>query len=95
MKLAARIESDKVYFRYSTLARSKFMNAYKVQAMVAENGAVLIQGVPFAVGTSVEVIVLEGKSSNIDLVDSLKNSVIRYEDPFEPAVPAEDWEVFQ
>jgi hypothetical protein len=35
------------------------MNAYKVEAVVAENGTVTLQGLPFRPGETVEVIVLE------------------------------------
>lgn len=39
------------------------MNAYKVEAVVAENGTVTLRGLPFQVGDTVEVIVLEQRSS--------------------------------
>ncbi|MGG6238374.1 hypothetical protein ACQ4N7_07005 [Nodosilinea sp. AN01ver1] len=35
------------------------MNAYKMEAVVAENGTVTLRGLPFQVGDTVEVIVLE------------------------------------
>ena len=35
------------------------MNAYKIEAVVAENGTVILRGLPFQVGDTVEVIVLE------------------------------------
>ncbi len=33
------------------------MNAYKFEAVVAENGTVILQGLPFRAGETVEVIV--------------------------------------
>jgi hypothetical protein len=35
------------------------MNAYKVEATVTENGTIVLHGLPFQVGDTVEVIVLE------------------------------------
>lgn len=35
------------------------MNAYKVEAVVTENGTIVLCGLPFQPGDSVEVIVLE------------------------------------
>ena len=37
------------------------MNAYKLEAIVAENGTVILRGLPFRAGDTVEVIVLEHK----------------------------------
>jgi hypothetical protein len=39
------------------------MNAYKFNATVAENGTVILRGLPFHAGDTVEVIVLEHKST--------------------------------
>jgi len=39
------------------------MNAYKVEAVVAENGTVILRGLPLQAGDTVEVIVLEQRSS--------------------------------
>lgn len=35
------------------------MNAYKVEAIVTENGTIVLHGLPFQTGDTVEVIVLE------------------------------------
>jgi hypothetical protein len=35
------------------------MNAYKVETVVAENGSLVLQGLPFQAGDRVEVIILE------------------------------------
>jgi uncharacterized lipoprotein YbaY len=39
------------------------MNAYKVEAVVTENGTVILRGLPFQAGDTVEVIVLEQRSA--------------------------------
>lgn len=40
------------------------MNAYKFEAVVAENGTVTLRGLPFQAGDTVEVIVLEQRSGS-------------------------------
>jgi hypothetical protein len=40
------------------------MNAYKIEAVVAENGTVILRGLPFQTGDTVEVIVLEQRSAS-------------------------------
>jgi hypothetical protein len=81
------------------------MNAYKVHSIVMADGTIVLKGLPFDVGKSVEVIVLEDPSPQpVDLGSvkptlyewqSLKGSVTRYENPFEAAIPLEDWDVLQ
>lgn len=41
------------------------MNAYKFEATVTENGTVILQGLPFQAGETVEVIVLEQGSVSL------------------------------
>ena len=82
------------------------MNAYKIRSIVTADGTIVIKGIPFSVGKSVEVIVLEDIASqeadrgsvNLPLDErwkSLRGSVTRYDDPFEPAIPLSDWDVLQ
>jgi hypothetical protein len=96
------------------------MNAYKVETILSEDGALTLKDLPFHVGDAVEVIILErsrsvsaGEAALIRLGESpsqaeaeqadqpepnlypLRGTVFFYEDPFEPAVPVEDWEVLQ
>jgi hypothetical protein len=82
------------------------MNAYKIRSIVMADGSIVLKGLPFSVGKSVEVIVLDDVSiqaTDRDLVSptpderwkSLQGSVTRYEDPFESAIPLEDWDVLK
>ena len=52
-----------------------------------------LENLPFKQGDEVERIILERSSSKI-ATDSypLKGTVIRYDEPLEPATSAEDWE---
>ena len=78
------------------------MNAYKIRSIVMADGSIVLKGLPFGVGKSVEVIVIddvslqEVASPRLDeRWKSLKGSVTRYDDPFESAIPLEDWDVLK
>jgi hypothetical protein len=77
------------------------MNAYKIRSIVMADGSIVLKGLPFSVGKSVEVIVLddvnaqEAASPLDERWKSLQGSVTRYDDPFESAIPIEDWDVLQ
>jgi hypothetical protein len=36
------------------------MNAYKIRSIVTADGSLILKGIPFSVGQSVEIIVLDG-----------------------------------
>ena len=61
------------------------------------DGSIVLKGLPFSVGKSVEVIVLDDVSAHEaanppdESWKSLQGSVTRYDDPFESAIPLEDW----
>lgn len=76
------------------------MNAHKLAATLVEDGTLVLKGLPFHAGDTVEIIILEQPKEE-RLRQSypgdypLQGTVLRYDDPFEPAVPAEDWEVLK
>ncbi|KYC35219.1 hypothetical protein WA1_08660 [Scytonema hofmannii PCC 7110] len=79
------------------------MNAHKVEAVLTENGTLMLQGLPFHAGDAVEVIILEAKTPQQNVTPSsqqeknlypMRGKVVRYDDPTEP-VALEDWEVLQ
>jgi hypothetical protein len=74
------------------------MNAHKLAATLMEDGTLVLKGLPFHAGDSVEIIILEQPKEERPRQTSqgdypLQGTVLRYDDPFEPAVPDEDWEV--
>ena len=76
------------------------MNAYKIRSIVMADGSIVLKGLPFRVGKSVEVIVLDDTSAQANPAleepwKSLQGSVTRYDDPFEPAIPLSDWDILQ
>ncbi|MEN9870070.1 MAG: hypothetical protein RLZZ171_1058 [Cyanobacteriota bacterium] len=72
------------------------MNAHRIETALTENGKLSLQNLPFKKGDEVEIIILD-RSSSKTTTDSypLRGTVIRYDDPFEPATSAEDWEALQ
>lgn len=79
------------------------MNAHKVKAVLSEDGTLMLKGLPFHAGDAVEVIILEQGTQSEKAVANqseanlypLRGTVLAYEDPFEPTIPLDDWEVLQ
>ena len=76
------------------------MNAHKLTATFTEDGKIVLTGLPFHAGDTVEIIVLERPKEHKLSQDEksqypLEGTVLQYEDPFEPAVSTEDWEVLK
>jgi hypothetical protein len=82
------------------------MNAYKVEMILSEEGALMLKDLPFHVGDAVEVIILERSPSAwerespspVEKAEDqaepnlypLRGTVLFYKDPFESAVTEED-----
>ena len=68
------------------------MNAYKIRSIVMADGSIVIKGIPFSVGKSVEVIILDDVYSQTaanpldERWKSLQGFVTRYDDPFDSLV---------
>lgn len=79
------------------------MNAHRLETTLTEEGTLTLTGLPFPAGARVEVIVLEnGAPSGGDAAAgdepqrySLRGTVLKYDDPFGPAVPEDDWDVLR
>jgi hypothetical protein len=69
------------------------MRAYSIEKVVADNGTLQLEALPFLPGELVEVIVLVRKTKPAR-IRALKGSVIKYEQPLEP-VSAEDWDALR
>jgi hypothetical protein len=55
-----------------------------------------LKNLPFKKGDEVEIIILDRSSSKtISDRDSLRGTVISYDEPFEPATSFEDWEALK
>ncbi len=72
------------------------MNAHRIETSLTENGKLVLQNLPFNKGDEVEIIILERNYTKIaPKSHPLKGTVISYEDPFESATAAEDWDVLK
>ena len=74
------------------------MEAFKTATKVEKDGTVTLHGVPFAEGAEVEVVVRQ-ISSDAEPTPAPphphRGSVLKYDDPFAPAAPEEDWEALR
>ncbi len=72
------------------------MNAHRIETAFTEDGKLSLQNLPFKKGDEVEIIIVERNlSKTASISHPLRGTVIRYDDPFEPATSVEDWEVLQ
>ncbi|HIK05817.1 MAG TPA: hypothetical protein IGS40_14075 [Trichormus sp. M33_DOE_039] len=73
------------------------MKAHRIETTLSEDGTLVLENLPFQSGETVEIIILESQthSAKVKPYPLLSKQVYRYDDPFEPAVPLEDWEVLQ
>jgi hypothetical protein len=68
------------------------MSAHRIEAIVNQDGKVVLENLPFQAGDVVEVIVSKSDTKpNGDSRYSLRGRVIKYEAPLEP-VGVEDWD---
>ena len=70
------------------------MTSLQLHAVVEKDGSVILEGLPFKPGETLAITVETAPCSNAERYP-LRGSVLRYDDPFEPAVPPEQWEALQ
>jgi hypothetical protein len=73
------------------------MNAHRIETTVEETGELHLSGLPFRSGAKIEVIILERDASPRarERTFPFRGLPHMYTDPFEPACPIEDWEVYK
>ena len=73
------------------------METFKTKTKVKKNHKVHIDDVPFDDGQEVEIIISASSNSenHNKLKDSLKGSVTKYDNPFEPVITSSDWELLK
>ena len=78
------------------------MDTFKTTAKIAKNGTITLHHLPFEEGLEVDITVqvcdarLELDPNDLSrpaLHNPLKGTVIWHTDPFEPAIPEEEWEM--
>ncbi len=70
------------------------MQAHRTEATVQSNGKIVLENLPFDEGEAVEIIVLETKNKKETNNQSLRGTLLNYEQPFEP-VAVEDWDALK
>ena len=68
------------------------MNSHRIKTAITENGELSLQNLPFKKGDEVEIIIRQQNAKEIDSeAFLLQGTVLRYEEPFEPAISPEEW----
>jgi hypothetical protein len=68
------------------------MKALRFEAVPSEKGKLVLVDDSLEVGQSVEVIILLPEPQQPDRKPyALRGTLLKYDQPFEPAVPDEDW----
>ena len=74
---------------------------HTIRDAVVRGGQLVLSHLPFAEGQHVEVIVAElpgGSSKRASITEvraALRGGVERYDDPFEPSIPLDHWEMLK
>jgi hypothetical protein len=77
------------------------MNAHKLTVTFSEEGKLVLTGLPFQVGDTVEIIILEQSKEQQSSSTSKSEYPLQgkqpycYDAPFEPAIPTEEWEALK
>ena len=71
------------------------MQAYSIEKVIAQDGEILLETLPFLAGETVQIIILPSKRVQKQHPSSLlKDTVVEYINPLESVVQ-EDWAVLQ
>jgi hypothetical protein len=70
---------------------------FRQKVVAGDQGTVTVAGLPLREGDVVEVTVVkeDGQATMHDVRDRLRGTVVKYDGPFAPAAPPEDWDALQ
>ncbi len=71
------------------------MEALRVEKVIQSNGTIILENLPFDEGEIVEIVISKSESESEKSRYPLRGTTYKYENPFEPAVPSEDWEALK
>lgn len=69
-----------------------------ISDLKVQNGKIVLENLPFSEGSKVDVTVTgsgNGKVNREEAKRLLRGSVVKYDDPFGPASPIDDWEAIR
>lgn len=67
------------------------MQAHRIETTIQPGGTLAVRGLPLAEGAEVEIIILV-KDQPRPKAYPLRGTPYRFDEPTEPAVPADQWE---
>jgi hypothetical protein len=70
----------------------KTIQAHRVETTLTSGGRLILEDLPYPAGQAVEVIVLPRIGPAPGNPYPLRGKPLVYKDPFEPAVPPEEWD---
>jgi hypothetical protein len=73
---------------------------HQINDVIVQGGQIVLTNLPYVDGQHVRVVVAEtdSKSKRIPITkirEMLRGSVERFEDPTEPMIPSQDWELLK
>jgi hypothetical protein len=73
---------------------------HEINDVIVQDGKIVLSHLPFADGQHVRVVVAEAdvprpRMSIQEIREILKGGVERFDDPFEPMIPSENWEMLK
>lgn len=68
------------------------MNTLRIHTTVQTGGKLVVEQSSLRAGDEVDVLILSAKPASANARERLRGSVLRFDDPFEPAAPAGEWE---
>jgi len=74
---------------------------HRINDAIVSGGKIVLSDLPFAEGQHVQIIVAEigapaaGRASIDDVRLALRGGVERFDGPFEPLIPAENWDMLE
>jgi hypothetical protein len=71
------------------------METLRVEKIIQSNGTIVLENLPFDEGEKVEIIISKSGAESEKNCYPLRGTVYKYENPFESAVPPEDWEALK
>lgn len=71
------------------------METLRVEKVIQSNGTVVLENLPFDEGEKVEIIIWKSDAENEKCRYPLHGTAYKYENPFEPTAPPEDWEALK
>jgi len=71
------------------------MELHQIQKPVLPNGTIVIDELPFAAGEMVKITIEKAPKFDPDNPYPLRGTPYRYDDPFGPAVPLDEWDALK